>query len=145
MTVTEFLRSTGFKPYGSVANSWDSINEAGSVLMQLWQAPGQRIREHALPSAYLRVRCFDAESHAIKGDTQRVGYAGRKRSIETLEAGGRGYAVLSAPPTGLRGPSVWAKHADLSRVYPILKVERSETSDDVFVILSTPIAAHAMK
>lgn len=144
MTITEFLRKAGFKPYGSVVNSWDSTNAAGSVLMQLWQAPGQRIREHVLPGAYLRVRCFDAANHALKGDTQRVGYAGRWRSIETLEAGGKGYAALSAPPAGERGPNVWAKHANLTKVYPVLKVERSETSDDVFVILGTPIATTEM-
>jgi hypothetical protein len=122
MTITEFLKTTGFKPYGSVVNSWDSFNEAGSVLMQLWQAPGQRVRDHALPGAYLRVCCFDAEHHATKGQNQQVGYAGRLQAIAAVEAGAKGYAALSSSPIDKRGPGFWAKYADLKKVYPILSV-----------------------
>ena len=142
MTITEFLTNVGFKPYGSVVNSWDSFNDVGSVLMQLWQEPGQRVRDHAVPGAYLRVRCFDAMHHANKNHA--VGYAGRLLAIKSLEAGTKGYAALSSPPDGKRGPGVWAKHADLTKVYPVLAVERSGNTDDVFVILGNPIVTSAI-
>lgn len=145
MTVTEFLRSIGFKPYGSVVNSWDSFNETGSVMMQLWQEPNQRVRDHPMPGAYLRVRCFHAQGYAETGSDRVVGYAGRDKAISTLEAGGRGYAALSSPPDGKRGPGVWAKYADLSRVYPVLAVERTTEGGDIFVILGTPIPVSAIQ
>jgi hypothetical protein len=145
MTITEFLKATGFKPYGSVVNSWDSFNEAGSALMQLWQAPGQRVRNHALPGAYLRVCCFNAEHRSAEGQNQQVGYAGRLRAIAAVEAGARGFAALSSPPNDKRGSGVWAKYADLTRVYPILSIERQRESEDVFVVLGSPVATTAMK
>lgn len=144
MTITEFLANVEFKPYGSVVNSWDSFNDAGSVLMQLWQEPGQRIRDHAVPGAYLRVRCFDAIHHANEGKKHAVGYAGRLQAIKSLEAGTKGYAALSSPPDGQRGPGVWARHADLKKVYPVLAVERPSNTADVFVILGNPIATSAI-
>lgn len=144
MTITEFLRTTGFKPHGSVVNSWDSFNGAGSALMQLWQAPGQRVRDHALPGAYLRVCCFNAEHRSTKGQNQPVGYAGRLRAIAAIEAGAKGYAAISSPPSDKHGTGVWAKYANLTKVYPILSVERSTTSKDVFVVLGRPIAATSM-
>lgn len=134
MTITEFLTNAGFKPYGSVVNSWDSFNDTGSVLMQLWQEPGQRIRDHAVPGAYLRVRYFDAIHHAKEGKNHAVGYAGRLLAIKSLEAGTKGYTALSSPPGGKRGPGVWAKYADLTKVYPVLAVERPDNTADVFVI-----------
>lgn len=144
MTITEFLKTTGFKPYGSVVNSWDSSSASGSVLMQLWQAPGQRVRDHALPSAYLRVCCFDAEHYSTEGQNHPVGYAGRLQAIAAIEAGAKGYAALSSPPSGQRGPGFWAKYADLKKVYPILSVERPSTCKDVFVVLGSPIATSSM-
>lgn len=144
MTITEFLKTSGFKPYGSVVNSWDSTNTSGSVLMQLWQAPGQRVRDHKLPGAYLRVCCFDSEHYSTEGQRHAVGYAGRLQAIAAIESGVKGYAALSSPPNGQRGPGFWAKYADLNKVYPILSVERPSTSKDVFVILGSPIAASSM-
>lgn len=145
MTITEFLKTTGFKPYGSVVNSWDSSNASGSILMQLWQAPGQRVHDHAHPGAYLRVCCFDAEHYSTEGHNHPVGYAGRLQAIAAIEAGAKGYAALSSPPNGQRGPGFWARYADLGKVYPILTVERSPTSKDVFVVLGSPITIGAMK
>lgn len=144
MTITEFLTNVGFKPYGSVVNSWDSFNDVGSVLMQLWQEPGQRVRDHAVPGAYLRVRCFDATHYTNDGKSHAVGYAGRLQAIKSLEAGTKGYTALSSPPGGKRGPGVWAKHADLTKVYPVLAVERPGNTADVFVILGNPIATGAI-
>ncbi|GAB3654286.1 hypothetical protein GCM10028813_26420 [Ramlibacter alkalitolerans] len=145
MTVTEFLQSIGFRPYGSVVNSWDSFNEAGSVMMQLWQEPNQRVRDHAIPGAYLRVRCFHAQGYAETGADRPVGYAGRAKAISALEDGAKGYAALSSPPEGKRGAGVWAKYADLSRVYPILAVERTAAAGDIFVILGAPIPVSAIQ
>jgi hypothetical protein len=144
MTNTEFLAKAGFKPYGTVQNSWDSFNGAGTVLMQLWQESGQWIRDGAETGVYLRVCCLRAANHDKKGKDQSVGYAGRLRAIEALEGGRRGYAAMSSPPEDNRGPGVWAKHADLKKVYPILAVERSKGSDDIFVILGRPIASSEM-
>jgi hypothetical protein len=144
MTITEFLTNVGFKPYGSVVNSWDSFNDARSVLMQLWQEPGQRVRDHAVAGAYLRVRCFDATHYSNEGKSHAVGYAGRLLAIKSLEAGMKGYVALSSPPGGKRGPGVWAKHADLAKVYPVLAVERPDNTPDVFVILGNPIATSAI-
>lgn len=32
MTITEFLATAGFKSHGTVVNSWDSFNAAGTVV-----------------------------------------------------------------------------------------------------------------
>lgn len=144
MTITEFLNNVGFKPYGSVVNSWDSFNEAGTVLMQLWQEPGQRVRDHAVAGTYLRVRCFDATHYTNEGKNHAVGYAGRLLAIKSLESGMKGYVALSSPPGGKRGPGVWAKYADLNKVYPVLAVERPDNTTDVFVILGSPIPTSAI-
>jgi len=144
MNISEFLHGVGFKHYGSVVNSWDSFNNIGSVLMQLWADAGKRVRHHPLQGAYLRVLCYDS-AHAIsEGLNYKVGYAGRTKAITSIENGATGYAALSSPLAGKRGPGVWAKHADLSKVYPILAIERDQASDDVYVILGQPINSDAM-
>ncbi|MDM0118918.1 hypothetical protein [Variovorax arabinosiphilus] len=139
MTITEFLKSIGFKSHGSVVNSWDAFAPSGTVLMQLWSEAGQRVREHANAGAYLRVRCFHAEGFAETGAARAVGYSGRRRAIDAVARGALGYVVLSAPPAGLRGPGVWAKHADLSRAYPVLEVEAADADGDIYVILGQPV------
>ena len=113
--------------------------------MQLWQESNQRVRDHAIPGAYLRVRCFHAQGYAETGADRAVGYAGRDKAISALEAGARGYAALSSPPDGKRGSGVWAKYADLSRVYPVLAVERPTAGGDIYVILGTPIPVTAIQ
>ena len=145
MNVTSFLASLGFKPYSSVVNSWDSFDEAGTVLMQLWVEPGQRVHNHANPEAYLRIRCFNAQSHAIKGHTQVVGYNGRSKAIAAIEAGAKGYAALSDAPEEKRGAGIWAKNADLSKVYPILAIERDRASGDIFAVVGPPVPASSIK
>lgn len=140
MNVTEFLAKVGFKPYSSVVNSWDSFNDEGSVLMQLWAEPGQRVKNHPIKDAYLRVCCWNMAAHAIGGRDQVVGYNGRRRAIEAIESGANGYAALSNVPEEERGPGVWARNADLSKVFPILQIERDGTTNDVFAILGTPIS-----
>lgn len=52
MNLTEFLAKIEFTPYGSVVNSWDSFNKEGSVLMQLWAEPDQRVHSHQIEGAY---------------------------------------------------------------------------------------------
>ena len=140
MNLTEFLKRINFKPYASVVNSWDSFNQTGSVLMQLWLEPGQRIQDHAIAGAYLRVCCWNAKSRATHGQNQTVGYKGRQKAIEAIEAGARGYAALSTAPQGQHGPGVWARYCNLERVYPILAIERATESEDIFAILGAPIS-----
>ena len=140
MNVTEFLAKVRFFPYATVVNSWDSFNDQGSVLMQLWAEPGQRVRTHAVANAYLRVCCWKSASHALYGQKQAVGYNGRTKAIEAFEAGARGYAALSNAPEAERKAGAWAKNADLSKVYPVLAIERSTDSKDVFAILGVPIS-----
>ena len=145
MNLTEFLKTISFAPYASVVNSWDSFNNNGSVLMQLWQEPGQRIRDHAIAGAYLRVCCWNSKSRATRGQNQTVGYNGRRKAVESIEAGQRGYAALSNAPEEQRGPGVWAKNCDLERVYPILAIERATDSEDIFAILGAPISLEHIK
>nr|WP_143029030.1 hypothetical protein [Massilia sp. PDC64] len=138
MNITEFCKRYGFVHYGTPANSWDSFNTAGLVLMQLWQAPGQRIRNSSTPGAYLRVGCFDQKHYQEKQTDQRIGYNGRLKSIEALEAGKTGFVLMSSPPTEEHGSGEWSKYANLDRIFPVLAVER-EVSGDVFVILAEPL------
>lgn len=137
MNITELCKRYGFVHYGTPTNSWDSFNVAGSVLMQLWQAPGQRIRNSSITGAYLRVRCFDQKHFEEKQADQRIGYNGRLKSIEALDAGKNGFALMSSPPTEQHGSGEWSKYANLDRIYPILAVERV-VGGDVFVILGEP-------
>ena len=139
MTITEFLVKLQFKPYATVANSWDSFNATGSVLMQLWAESGQRVRDHPLAGAYLRVCCWNSANHALYGHKQGAGYNGRQKAIQAIEGGARGYAALSVVPEAKRGPGAWAKNADLSKVYPVLAIELPPGSRDKFAILGRPI------
>jgi hypothetical protein len=144
MNITSFLASVGYKPYSSVMNSWDSFDANGSVLMQLWVEPRQRVHDHPIANAYLRVRCWNAASHARKGHTQVVGYNGRTKAIAAIEHGAKGYAALSDAPEEKRGAGVWAKNADLSKVYPVLAIEREEKTGDIFAIVGKPVSAQAI-
>ena len=144
-TVTEFLSKIGFMPYGNVTNSWDSFNGSGSVLMQLWAAPRQRVRNYPIPGAYLRVRCFDAAHYRLDGENKRVGYNGRIRAIQQIEEGAKGYAAISSPSSDDHGPGSWAKHADLTRVYPVLKIEHALDCGDIYAVLGIPMSIQNIK
>lgn len=137
MNITTFCKRYGFVHYGTPTNSWDSFNQGGSVLMQLWQAPGQKIRNSSPAAGYLRVRCFFQEDYQETQADRRVGYNGRLKSIESLETGKKGFALLSCPPSDIHGAGEWSKYANLDRIYPVLGVER-EGNGDVFVILAKP-------
>ena len=143
MSVTEFLKAIGFRSHGTVANSWDAFRADGTVLMQLWTGPNQRVHTHDIEGAYLRVRCLEAAHYADNSERQAVGYAGRLRAIRAVEEKKQGYAALSSPPGDVHGPGLWAKHANLTRVYPILTTERGATGD-VFVILGRPISVESI-
>ena len=140
MNVSEFLAKIKFTPYATVVNSWDSFNAKGSVLMQLWAEPGQRIRDHRNPGAYLRVCCWNSASDTKYGHNQTVGYNGRLKALAAIENGARGYAAMSSVPEESRRAGAWARNADFSRVYPVLAIERPTDSNDFFAILGTPIA-----
>lgn len=83
-----------------------SFSPSGDVLMQLWSAPGQRVRDHAMAAAYLRVNCYDAKEFLASGHAVPVGYAGRRRAVDAVEGGARGYAATSSPPSGEHGPGL---------------------------------------
>jgi hypothetical protein len=140
MNITQFCQRYGFVHYGTPANSWDSFHASGTVLMQLWQAPGQRIRHHVLDNAYLRVRCFDKAHFEARQSEQRIGYNGRHQSICAIERGSAGYALMSTPPSDRHGAGEWSKHADLGRVFPILAIERDDNGD-IFAILAPPLSS----
>jgi len=144
MTITEFLKIHRLKPYGSVINSWDSFTQSGTPLMQLWRSPDQVVRNHTIPGAYLRVCCWETVHYESRGKRHVVGYNGRRRSIELIERGSKGYAVMSSPPNNQRGSGVWARYADFDRVYPIVGIERSDNGD-VFAILGKPIPVRAIE
>jgi hypothetical protein len=140
MNITQFCKRYGFAHHGTPTNSWDAFHASGIVLMQLWQAPGQRVRDHALPGAYLRVRCFDQAHYEVRKTEQRTGYNGRNRSIKAIEDGATGFALMSAPPSDRHGAGEWSRHANLERIYPILGLER-EPGGDVYVVLGMPLPA----
>ena len=139
MSISGFLENIGFSSYGSVVNSWDAFSESGSVLMQLWADAGKRVHDPLSPNAYIRILCFDATHYKIAGNRYKVGYAGRMKAISCIENGVRGYAALSSPSGGKRGPGVWAKHADLSKVYPVLAIERDSDNGDIIAVIGKPI------
>jgi hypothetical protein len=143
MNVSEFLAKTGFRSHGTVVNSWDAFKPDGTVLMQLWQAPGQRKKDHKNQDVYLRVECLNAAHFAENKQRQAVGYAGRLRAIKAIESGTQGYAALSAPPSDKHGPGLWAKHSDLSRVYPIIGIEHDQDGN-AFALLGKPVATDAI-
>lgn len=140
MNITQFCQRYGFVHHGTPTNSWDSFHASGTILMQLWQAPGQRIRTHVLPKAYLRVRCFDRAHYEQRQTDQRTGYNGRLKSIDAIEKGATGFALMSALPSDQHGAGEWSKHANLERIFPILAVERDDCGD-VYVVLASPLAA----
>jgi hypothetical protein len=140
MNITQFCQRHGFVHHGTPTNSWDSFHPSGAILMQLWQAPGQRIRTHVLPEAYLRVRCFDRAHFEVRQSEQRTGYNGRIKSICAVENGATGFALMSAPPSDRHGAGAWSRHANLERVFPILAIER-EDDGDVFAVLASPLLA----
>ena len=136
MNLTEFLARNRFSPHGSVINTWDSFRADGAVLMQLWEGQLTRLRNPTAPTEYARIRCFESGRH----DEKPIGKAGRLRAIAAIEGGALGLAVISSPPSRqMRGPGVWAKHANLDRAYPIIRAER-EHSGDVFVVVGLPVS-----
>jgi len=139
MNITQFCKRHGFVHHGTPLNSWDAFHPSGAVLMQLWQAPGQRVQNHALLGAYLRVRCFDKAHYQVRQTEQRTGYNGRERSIAAVEKGAPAYGLMSAPPSDRHGAGEWSKYANLERIFPILGMERED--GNVYVILATPLLA----
>ena len=137
MNITQLCKRYGLEHYGSLENAWDAPGPTGIVLMQLWHAPNQKVRDHPLPGAQLRVRC----SHADDGiSVDEDAYDARVRSITALEKGARGYAAMSIPPRNSRGAGAWAKYANLERVFPVLALER-EPCGAVFALLGAPVPA----
>ena len=137
MNITQLCKRYGLEHHGSLESAWDAHGPTGIVLMQLWHAPNQKISDHPLPGAQLRVRCV--ESHASAGSDDE-GRAARLRSIAAVEEGARGYAAMSIPPSQSRGAGAWAKYANLERVFPVLALER-EPCGTVFAVLGAPVPA----
>jgi len=96
------------------------------------------------PGAYRKICCFNASTPSIMRKADSEGYAGRQTAIAALEKGARGYAAISVPPGDKVTKGEWAAYADLTRVYPILKLHRPAGSNDIFAIISKPIAASDM-
>lgn len=137
MNITQLCKRYGLEHYGSLESAWDAHSATGIVLMQLWHAPNQKISDHPLPGAQLRVRCFDQPGVSPQHDESR---AARGRSITAMEHGARGYAAMSIPPSQSRGAGAWAKYANLERVFPVLALER-EACGTVFAVLGAPVPA----
>lgn len=139
MNITQLCKRYGLEHHGSLESAWDAHGPTGIVLMQLWHAPNQKVHDHPLPGAQLRVRC----SHAGDGDDALLddnARDARMRSIAAVERGARGYAAMSIPPTESRGAGAWAKYANLERVFPVLALER-EACGAVFALLGAPVPA----
>lgn len=143
MNITEFLAKHNLKSYSTPVNAWDAFSPTGLVFMQLWTAPNQWLKDHKNPQARLRVNCYDAAKHQTSAKRQTTGYAGRRKSIEAIKSGATAFAAMSSPPGNARGSGVWAKYADLERVYPVLEIE-TEKSGDVYVLLGPPQPASAL-
>ena len=137
MNITQLCKRYGLEHYGSLESAWDAHSATGIVLMQLWHAPNQKVNDHPLPGAQLRVRCLDAPDIPVPPDDA---LAARGRSIEAVEGGARGFAAMSIPPTQSRGAGAWAKYANLERVFPVLALER-ESCGAVFAVLGAPVPA----
>lgn len=137
MNITQLCKRFGLEHYGNLEDAWDAFGPSGIVLMQLWHAPNQRLLEHPLPGAHLRVRCFDKALHEAGGAES---YQGRAWSIAAVENGAKGYAAMSVAPSEQRGAGAWAKYANLERVFPVLALER-EPSGDVYAVLGKPVPA----
>jgi len=137
MNITQLCKRYGLEHYGSLEHAWDAHSPSGTVLMQLWHAPNQKLQDHAIPGAQLRVRCLDAAAGIdLASDMQH----GRARSIAALERGARGYAAMSIPPGESRGVGAWAKYTNLERVFPVLALER-EPCGSVYALLGAPVPA----
>ena len=137
MNITQLCKRYGLEHHGSLENAWDAHGPTGIVLMQLWHAPNQKIQDHALPGAQLRVRCMDG---ADTDDAEDDARDARLHSISAMEKGARGYAAMSIPPSESRGAGAWAKYANLDRVFPVLALER-ESCGSVFAVLGAPVPA----
>ncbi|WP_273029609.1 hypothetical protein [Massilia timonae] len=141
MNITQLCKRYGLQHHGSLESAWDAHGPTGIVLMQLWHAPNQKIHDHPLPGAQLRVRCMDAgEPHVSDARLDGNACAARVRSIAALESGARGFAAMSIPPSQSRGAGAWAKYANLERVFPVLALER-EPCGAVFAVLGAPVPA----
>jgi hypothetical protein len=137
MNITQLCKRYGLEHHGSLESAWDAHGPTGIVLMQLWHAPNQKLHDHPLPGAQLRVRCMDAGHDEELDEEAR---AARARSIAAVEEGARGYAAMSIPPSQSRGAGAWAKYANLERVFPVLGLER-EPCGAVFAVLGAPVPA----
>jgi hypothetical protein len=141
MNITQLCKRYGLEHYGSLENAWDAHGPTGIVLMQLWHAPNQKIQDHPLAGAQLRVRCFDGGAAGSEG-ARFVDEAqdARVRSLAAVAQGARGYAAMSIPPSQSRGAGAWAKYTNLERVFPVLALER-EPCGAVFAVLGAPVPA----
>jgi hypothetical protein len=137
MNITQLCKRYSLEHYGTLEDAWDAFGPSGIVLMQLWHAPNQRLREHSLPGAQLRVRCFDKTQHDAEG---AEAYHGRSWSIAAVENGAKGYAAMSIAPSQQRGAGAWAKYANLERVFPVLALER-DADGDIYAVLGAPVPA----
>ena len=137
MNITQLCKRYGLEHYGNLEDAWDAFGPTGIVLMQLWHAPNQRVHDHPIPGAHLRVRCFDSAHYEAAGASA---YQGRTWSIAAVENGAKGYAAMSVPPSRQRGAGAWAKYANLERVFPVLALER-DPGGDVFAVLGQPVPA----
>lgn len=141
MNITQLCKRYGLQHHGSLESAWDAHGPTGIVLMQLWHAPNQKIHDHPLPGAQLRVRCMDGgEDHVSDAGVDANAREARLRSIAALENGARGFAAMSIPPSRSRGAGAWAKYANLERVFPVLALER-ESCGAVFALLGAPVPA----
>ncbi|WP_312515504.1 hypothetical protein [Massilia sp.] len=137
MNITQLCKRYGLEHYGSLEHVWDAHSADGIVLMQLWHAPNQKLHDHPVAGAQLRVCCFEAAGATDnQADMQEV----RTRSIEAVEGGARGFAAMSIPPGESRGVGAWAKYTNLERVFPVLALER-EPCGSVFALLGAPVPA----
>ena len=90
MNITQLCKRYGLQYHGSLESAWDAHGPTGIVLMQLWHAPNQKVHDHPLPGAQLRVRCFPAvEADGATGATGADDAARRSRvrSIAAVEQG----------------------------------------------------------
>ena len=137
MNITQLCKRYGLEQYGNLESAWDAHGPTGIVLMQLWHAPNQKLHDHSLPGAQLRVRCSHADD---SNHADEDAHDARLRSIAALEKGARGYAAMSIPPATSRGAGAWAKYANLERVFPVLALER-EPGGAVYALLGAPVPA----
>ncbi len=144
MNIREFLAKHSFKSYSSPVNSWDAFRGDGAALMQLWDRHSSLVRDATKPEQYMRVKCWDVKHFAAEGKNSAVGYAGRRKSLDHVAAGGRAFVVMSAPPPSIKlGPGVWASSANLERAYPVITVEHADNGD-IFVIVGRPVEMTAI-